>query len=52
MMKRLLCALLAALLPGMICAGIGEDGVFAFSDALPKECYTAPKNCGKIAQIA
>ncbi len=52
MMKRLLCALLAALLSGMVCAGIGEANSFTFSDVLPKECYTAPKNCGKVEPIA
>ncbi len=52
MTGRLLCALLslAVLLATSLC--LGEEKGFEFSDKLPTDCYTAPKNCGKIERIA
>ena len=52
MKKTCLCMLCLLLCIAPVGAACAEEGAFEFSDALPNECYTAPKNCGKVEQIA
>ncbi len=52
MSRRFICLLLALILTAVSAAALCEAPGFEFADALPNECYTAPKNCGKVEKIS
>ena len=52
MLKRMICFVLSLICMAPFFSAVAEKSKIEFCDELPKACYTAPKNVGKVEQIS